>query len=72
MEQASWFELVEKERDPVYGELLKLTEVNCTIHIASYTITLNRFALIEIEADGIHDCVKDIEACYHYLCRTRL
>ncbi|WP_035510989.1 hypothetical protein [Halobacillus karajensis] len=68
MEQSSWFEFVEKERDPVYRELQKLTEENRTIHIASYTITLNPFALIEIEGNGIHDCVCDIETCYKYLC----
>ncbi|WLR48348.1 hypothetical protein LC065_03625 [Halobacillus litoralis] len=69
MEQASWFDFVEKERDPVYEELQNLTEENPRIRIASYTITLNPFALIEIESDGIHDCVSNIEACYTYLCK---
>ncbi|MEC3883633.1 hypothetical protein GLW00_17095 [Halobacillus litoralis] len=68
MEQASWFDFVEKERDPVYEELQNLTEENPIIRIASYTITLNPFALIEIESDGVHDCVSDLEACYKYLC----
>ncbi|REJ06239.1 hypothetical protein [Halobacillus trueperi] len=68
MEQASWFDFVEKERDPVYEELQNLTKENPSIRIASYTITLNPFALIEIESDGIHYCVSDIESCYTYLC----
>ncbi|SFK45053.1 hypothetical protein SAMN04487936_11440 [Halobacillus dabanensis] len=69
MEQASWFDFVEKERDPVYVELEKLTEKNCPIKIASYTVTLNSFNLIEIEGDGVHDCVSDIDACYAYFCK---
>lgn len=67
MEQASWFDFVEKERDPVYVELEKLTAENCKVKIAPYTITLNSFNLIEIEGDGVHDCVSDIDSCYLYL-----
>ncbi|WP_226585606.1 hypothetical protein [Halobacillus litoralis] len=68
MEQASWFDFVEREHDPVYCELQKLTEKSNSIRIASFTITLNSFALIEIEADGVHDCVSTMEECYLYLC----
>ncbi|MGP4062813.1 hypothetical protein [Halobacillus sp. H74] len=68
MEQTSWFDFVEKERDPVYGELQKLTNDNRKVCIAPFTITKNRFSLIEIESDGIHDCVSTLEQCYQYLC----
>jgi hypothetical protein len=71
MEQASWFDFVGKERDPVYVELGKLTVNNCEVKIASLTIKLNSFNLIEIEGDGVHDCVSDIDACYRYLCKCK-
>jgi hypothetical protein len=70
MVQASWFDFVEKERDPVHVELEKLTIANYKIKIASCTVTLNSFNLIEIEGDGVHDYVSDIDSCYRYFCKS--
>ncbi|ARI79041.1 hypothetical protein [Halobacillus mangrovi] len=68
MEQASCFELLEDEWDPIYVELQKFSQAQNVVHISPFTITKNDYDLYEIESEGIHDCVSTLEQCYRYLC----